>query len=199
VLVRFAPRTVQALGPFMLATTEDTLLLVLETLSVCVEIDGGSWLTPALARDVTAAALEVWGKTNKGQYSRRVDTLINLTHILDPMFTSVLADVLQYLAASRNPGVYETVVQAALPPLSSALAGASDEQSWIAETAIELVAGVVSAAPEGRLGDGFFAALAPTLFAVLKRTEDKDTLQVCIPLPSWGCTTNMCCRTASCA
>jgi hypothetical protein len=50
----------------MLATSEDTLLLVLETMSVCIEIDGGSWLTPDLAHSVTSAALQVWAKTNKG-------------------------------------------------------------------------------------------------------------------------------------
>jgi hypothetical protein len=50
----------------MLATTEDTLLLVLETMSVCIEIDGGSWLTSDLAKAVTTAALQVWSKTNKG-------------------------------------------------------------------------------------------------------------------------------------
>jgi hypothetical protein len=66
ILTQFAPRIIGDLGPFMLATTEDTLLLVLETMSVCLEIDGGRWLTPDLARSVTSAALQVWGKTNKG-------------------------------------------------------------------------------------------------------------------------------------
>jgi hypothetical protein len=93
------------------------------------------------------------------------------------MFTSVLSDVLQYLAASRNPGVYETVVRESLPALTGSLGSVNDDQSWIAETAMELIAGVVSAAPEGQLGDGFFTALAPTLFSVLRKTEDRDTQQ----------------------
>jgi importin-9 len=66
VLCQFAPRIIQDLGPFMLNASEDTLLLVLETVSVCIEIDGGSWLTPDLANAVTSAALQVWTKTNKG-------------------------------------------------------------------------------------------------------------------------------------
>lgn len=50
----------------MLSTTEDTLLLVLETMSVCVEIDSGKWLSTELATSLTVALLEVWSKTNKG-------------------------------------------------------------------------------------------------------------------------------------
>jgi importin-9 len=94
------------------------------------------------------------------------------------MFTSVLSDVLRYLAGSKNPGVYEIVVQQALPTLANATASVSDDQSWIAETALELVAGIVAAAQPGNLGGGFFAALAPSLFDRLKATQDRDTLQV---------------------
>jgi hypothetical protein len=92
------------------------------------------------------------------------------------MFTAVLSDVLRYLAASQNPGVYTTVVQSALPTLAEATASGTDEQSWIAETALELATGIVQAAPAGQLGEGFFALLAPALFGRLKATEDRDTL-----------------------
>jgi hypothetical protein len=98
--------------------------------------------------------------------------------IADPMFTSVLADVLRYLAASRNAGVYEVVVQQALPTLAGAARGAGDDQSWVGESAFELLSSIVAAAPAGRLGDGFFAALAPALFDRLNATDDRDTLHV---------------------
>jgi hypothetical protein len=68
VLSQFAPRIIGDLGPFMLATTEDTLLLVLETMSICIEIGGGNWLTPELANSVTSASLQVWTKTSKGMF-----------------------------------------------------------------------------------------------------------------------------------
>ena len=57
---------VKNLGPFLLQTTEDTLSLVLETLSETVQIDGGKWLTVPLAEDLVAALLDVWTKNIKG-------------------------------------------------------------------------------------------------------------------------------------
>ena len=61
------PRIAKDLGPFLLVTTEDTLSLVLETLSVVVEVDGSKWLTPELANSLVLAVLEVWAKNNKGR------------------------------------------------------------------------------------------------------------------------------------
>lgn len=62
----FAPRIAKDLGPFLLVTSEDTLSLVLETVSVVVEVDGGRWLTPELANTLATAILEVWAKNNRG-------------------------------------------------------------------------------------------------------------------------------------
>lgn len=60
------PRIAKDLGPFLLVTTEDTLSLVLETLSVVVEVDESKWLTPELANSLVLAVLDVWAKNNKG-------------------------------------------------------------------------------------------------------------------------------------
>lgn len=57
------------MGPFLLATTEDTLSLVLETMSVVLEVDKGSWLSPDLAQSLVLAVLEIWAKNNKGALS----------------------------------------------------------------------------------------------------------------------------------
>jgi importin-9 len=95
------------------------------------------------------------------------------------MFTSLLSDVLKSLASSRNAGVYETVVKQALPPLSEAVKNASDDASWIPQSALDLVTALASGAPEAGLGEGFFSILAPGLFSCLKVVEDRDTLQVC--------------------
>ena len=65
-LTPFAPRIAKDLGPFLLATTEDTLSLVLETLSVVIEVGGSTWLTPELASSLVVAVLEVWMKNTKG-------------------------------------------------------------------------------------------------------------------------------------
>lgn len=60
-----APRIAKDLGPFLLVTSEDTLTLVLEALSVVVEIEG-DWMTAQLAGDLVTAVLDVWTKNMKG-------------------------------------------------------------------------------------------------------------------------------------
>ena len=64
-LAPLAPRIAKDLGPFLLVTSEDTLTLVLEALSVVVEIEG-DWMTTQLAGDLVAAVLDVWTKNVKG-------------------------------------------------------------------------------------------------------------------------------------
>jgi hypothetical protein len=49
----------------LLVTSEDTLTLVLEALSVVVEIEG-DWMTTQLAGDLVTAVLDVWTKNVKG-------------------------------------------------------------------------------------------------------------------------------------
>jgi importin-9 len=79
VLTGHAARIAKNLGPFMLNTSEDTLLLVLETISVGIDIDEGKWLTPDLAHSLAVAILEVWGKTNKGILSPLVSVTDSFT------------------------------------------------------------------------------------------------------------------------
>lgn len=64
-LTPLGPRISKALGPFLLVTSEDTLSLVLEALSVVLEIDG-DWMTQDLASDIVGAVLDVWTKNVKG-------------------------------------------------------------------------------------------------------------------------------------
>ncbi|KAH6916745.1 armadillo-type protein [Coprinopsis sp. MPI-PUGE-AT-0042] len=163
ILIPYAPRIAKDLGPFLSVTSEDTLSLVLETLSVVLEVDSGKWLTSELASALVVASLEVWHKNNR-----------------DPIFISILTDIVKALAQ----GVYETVVQQALPRLvetirTSTSTGSSDASSeaWIAGSAIELVSSLVEACPPTGLGDGFFGLLAPALFECLDKAEDRDVLQ----------------------
>lgn len=62
----YVARIAQDLGPFLLLTTEDTLSLVLSTMSVVLDVDKASWLTIDLANSLVLATLEVWTKNNKG-------------------------------------------------------------------------------------------------------------------------------------
>ncbi|KAF8844142.1 ARM repeat-containing protein [Paxillus ammoniavirescens] len=159
-LIPFVARIAQDLGPFLLLTSEDTLSLVLETMSVVLEVDKASWLTTDLANSLVLATLEVWTQNNK-----------------DPIFLSMFTDILASLATSSAPGVYETVVKQALPTLCTAIAGAKPEESWIAGSAVDLVTSLIRGAQDGGLGEGFFALLAPSLFGCLNNTEDRDVLQ----------------------
>lgn len=67
VLTPVAPTIAKDLGPFLMLTSEDTLSLVLETLSSVVEVGNGSWVTPELAESLVTAMLHVWGLNNKGR------------------------------------------------------------------------------------------------------------------------------------
>ncbi len=105
-----------------------------------------------------------------------------LTPLSDPIFISILTDILTTLAGASASGIYEVVVKNALPPLSIAIANAKKEESWITSSAIDLVTSLVRGAPESGLGEGFFALLAPALFACLGEAEDRDVIQVCTTL-----------------
>jgi len=117
------------------------------------------------------------------------------------MFTDIFAA----LASSSAPNVYETVVKQALPTLCTSIGSANANESWITGSAIDLISSLVRGAPEGGLGDGFFALLAPNLFECLKQAEDRDVLQVKLLfspfglklirswlIPEWRCMPNSC-------
>jgi hypothetical protein len=63
------PRITRDLGPFLLETSEDTLSLVLETISVLCGVGDGSWFTTELAGALTTALLDVWPKNIKGAFA----------------------------------------------------------------------------------------------------------------------------------
>ncbi|KAF7303143.1 ARM repeat-containing protein [Mycena kentingensis (nom. inval.)] len=156
----FAPRIAKDLGPFLLATSDDTLSLVLETLEVVISVDKGRWLTADLADSLVSAILEVWTRNNR-----------------DPIFLSNVDNILTSLASSEAEGIYQIVVKQALPNLCQAMTAAPLNESYITASAIDLVSSLASGAKEGALGDGFFAVLAPALFKSLSDAEDRDVIQ----------------------
>ncbi|KAH8119757.1 ARM repeat-containing protein [Phellopilus nigrolimitatus] len=168
VLLPVAFRIAKDLGPFLLVTNEDTLSLVLETLSSVVDVGKGTWVTPDLAEQMVTAMLQVWVRNNK-----------------DPILISILTDILASLARSTHPGVYHAVVKVSLPTLCNAIAGATPNESWITSSAIELVTSLVNGAPSTGLGEGFFPTLAPSLFECLRIAEDRDVLQNGVLCLTW--------------
>ncbi|PPQ99515.1 hypothetical protein CVT24_005305 [Panaeolus cyanescens] len=164
-LAPFAPRIARDLGPLVLVASEDTLSLVLEALSVVLEVDQSKWLTEELAEGLVNAALEVWQKNTD-----------------DPLFLSILTDIMENLASSPAPGIYQTVVKHALPPLTNVIQSTSEKESWISSAAIDLISSLVKGSPDSGLGDGFFGLLASSLFSLLNQTADRDVVQSGITL-----------------
>lgn len=66
VVLPVAPQIAKDLGPLLLLTNEDTLSLILETLSAVIEVNGGKWITPELAESLVLVLLQVWAQNNKG-------------------------------------------------------------------------------------------------------------------------------------
>jgi hypothetical protein len=107
-----------------------------------------------------------------------------LMHMEDPIFMSLLNDILLSIASSKTSGVYEATVKQALPRLTASIGNYNANESWAASSALELTGSLARAAPETGLGEGFFAAVAPTVFDCLRVAEDRDVLQVPISLLS---------------
>lgn len=68
-----APRIVNDIAPFLAMTSEDTLALVLDTLSVVVEIGGGDWITTELANAIVNAVFDVWYKNQRGLFPATIN------------------------------------------------------------------------------------------------------------------------------
>ena len=62
----FAVILARDLGHFLLTTSEDTLLLVLETISSMFLVNASKWLDAELAKSLVVAILQVWNRNNKG-------------------------------------------------------------------------------------------------------------------------------------
>lgn len=97
----------------------------------------------------------------------------------DPIFISLISGILETIARSPSSGVYEALIKAALPALRQALESSGPDSSWISSSALDLLTGIIRGVDSGKgLGEGFFAAIAPPLFACLRGAEDRDVLQV---------------------
>lgn len=89
-----------------------------------------------------------------------------------------MTDIMESLAKSKAAGIYQTVISTGLPTLCAALGAARQDEPWVIESAIDLINGLIRGAPEGGIGEGVFALLAPGLFATLSSADDRDVLQV---------------------
>ena len=104
----------------------------------------------------------------------------------DPIFLSLLNDILLSIVSSKVPGVYEATVEQALPRLTASIGNYNANESWAAASALDLLGSLARGAPETGLGEGFFAAIAPTIFECLGVAEDRDVLQVQYSFPTYS-------------
>ena len=171
----YAPRIVQKLGPLLTQASEDTLILIIETVQAVVveETDQGEATTtanvePAIIGEIVRAALQVWAPNAR-----------------DIILLSVISDLLESLAGSKQPGVPQVIVQQSLPFLAAAIgsslsdqaeSSAEGEPSAVAETAVELAKSVLDGAHPEALR-GAVGVLCPNLFGVLSTSKDRDVLQ----------------------
>lgn len=82
----FTIRILSDLAPFLESTTEDTLTLIVETLTATVKINAGSWLTLDTTRPLAQAILGAWRKHCQGAFSR----------IISPLPTYLLSTLILY-------------------------------------------------------------------------------------------------------
>ncbi|THH01586.1 hypothetical protein EW145_g6890 [Phellinidium pouzarii] len=154
---------VKAIQNFASGMDESVLLPVAFRIAKDLDIGKGTWITPELSEQLVTAMLQVWVNNNR-----------------DPILISILTDILTSLAGSSCPGVYQAVVKVSLPTLCNAISAAPPGESWVTSSAIELITSLVNGSPNEGLGEGFFSALAPTLFECLRVTEDRDNGVVCL-------------------
>ncbi|KAF8336339.1 ARM repeat-containing protein [Cantharellus anzutake] len=171
----YAPRILATLAPFLSTAADETLSLILDTLTIVVQIDLGSWLNPDVVSSLTAALVDVWKRNYEGKLQSRSELH---AEPLNPILLSEIAEMVKALAASPSPDAFSSVVNRLLPAIVGALdqAALKPQESWIASSALELTAGILEAADKGKLGDGFVAGLAPSLFNSLSMATDRDVI-----------------------
>ena len=94
---------------------------------------------------------------------------------------AITSGLLTRLASVPTPGVYNSIIRRALPPLCSALASATAEgqERFLAAAALEQLCGLLQGAPaEGGVGEGFVSQLGPVLFTKIRQVQDRDAIQV---------------------
>jgi hypothetical protein len=97
------------------------------------------------------------------------------------MLVSVVADFFATLASSPSPDVSHVLAAESIPRLASAFAEVDrDETSPMASSAVTILDSLLGGQRVG-LGDAAFATLAPRLFHLLEKSEDRDVLQVISP------------------
>ncbi|KAL8280102.1 hypothetical protein RQP46_007432 [Phenoliferia psychrophenolica] len=154
-----ATQTLARLMPLLPQTTENTLVLIVETCEATLKV-AGTTLDSQTCSDVITTVLNLW-LANPG----------------DPMMGNAVCELFSTLSSISSPSVQSILLSSALPLLSSVLSEIhADPFSPRAAAALEIVDNVFDGQPSP-LGSGFFGAVAGVLFEVLAVTEDRAIVQ----------------------
>ncbi|PWN46726.1 ARM repeat-containing protein [Violaceomyces palustris] len=173
-----APRIIRQLGPLLTRASEDTLVLVVETIQSVLaedrdlegeEVAGAlihNEVEPEVIGNLVEASLQVWAPNAR-----------------DIILLSVVSDLLESLASSKSSIISRVVVERSLPILSAAIVDSlkeeeeeEEEPSALAESAVELTLAVLQGAKADHL-QGVVGVLCPNLFRVLRKSKDRDVIQ----------------------
>ena len=174
-----AVTTLGMLLPLLPQTTENTLVLVIETIESTLKV-GGPNLDHDTCSTLVKLVLETWFSKPEGAYPssngcRGVDA--DWSPVPDPMLGVTIGEVFSALSASSSPAVQHVLLQEALPHLTASMAQIRiDPFSPAAAAAMDIVDSIFSGRPSP-IGEGLFAAVASTLFEVLAVAQDRDTTQ----------------------
>lgn len=178
-LTPYTPRIIARLGPLLSQTTEETLVLVLETIQCVVGTTSSSHsatdaVAPETYAQIVQASLNVW----RG-------------HSNDYIMLSVVSDLLESLAAQRSPASSHTVLHTAQsilgPAIVAALAPQQPDDADLLESAVSLTEALLKGAhPESISAYQTVQHLVGPVIKALHDTEDRDVLQSGI-----GCLTHL--------
>ncbi|ORY73226.1 ARM repeat-containing protein [Leucosporidium creatinivorum] len=154
-----AAQTLGMLLPLLPQTTENTLVLVIETIESTLKV-GGPSLDQDTCSTLVKMVLETWFAKPE-----------------DPMLGVSIGEVFSSLSAAPSLAVQHVLLHEALPHLTASMAQIRiDPFSPAAAAAMDIVDSIFDGRPSP-MGEGLFAAVAPTLFEVLSVSEDRDIVQ----------------------
>ncbi|CAO1633620.1 unnamed protein product [Parajaminaea phylloscopi] len=172
-LAPYTPRIIARLGPLLSQATEETLVLILETIQ-CVVSDQAA--SAAAAADATAVSPQT--------YAELVQAALQVwrAHPNDYIMLSVVSDLLESLASQRSADLAQTVLQVAQSTLGPAILSAAVPQEPDAETLLESAVSLAESLLKGSRNEtltacGSVDCLLGPLLCALQNSEDRDVLQ----------------------
>lgn len=159
--------------PLLPQTTENTMVLLVETLESTLKV-GGATMQSDSCTALIAAVLATWFEKPEGASSRSSSTVLTFQ---DPMLGSAVCELFQAFAGIATPVVEQNLLHVTLPALARTMTEIrTDPYSSRASAAVDIIDNIFDGRPLP-LGEGMFAVVGDVLFEVLASSDDRDLLQ----------------------